>query len=64
MVLKKLSILGLIIGMFLTIACGPGMDNRQDNERDTTNFNERTMPRDSVYPLDTQEMRSDTSLLP
>lgn len=63
MILKKASIFGLVIGMFLA-ACGPGMDNRQENERDTTSFDERMMPRDSVYPLDTNEMRSDTSLLP
>lgn len=63
MTLKKLSILGVTIGLFLT-ACGPGMNNRDENERDTMNFDERTPPRDSVYPLDTHEMRSDTSLLP
>lgn len=63
MILKKISILGLVVGLFLT-ACGPGMDNRQENERDTTNIDDRMMPRDSVYPLDTNEMRADTSLLP
>jgi len=62
--LKKLSIFSLALALFA--ACGPGANNngtdtnRDNDMSDTTYFDERPMQQDSVYPLDTATMQTDT----
>ncbi len=56
--LGKISL--FIVGFsILAASCGTGKNN-DGNQMDTADYDQQTMPRDSVYPLDTTDMETDT----
>lgn len=67
MTMKKLNLVMLTATLlFIIFSCGEQQRNDRDDDemRDTMYYEQDVPPRDTILPIDSAEVRTDTSLIP